>query len=100
VKGKTTLMKADGGLIVQEHAAPLTLDYLQDAVGGLIEAVPHWRMYNGERCVAFCNEEGKIRGLAPNKQATTLWYKMVVPEDYLVGDIIIVQGDKAFMEAL
>jgi len=100
MKGKTTLMKADGSIIVEQHSKALTLAYLQEAVGGFIEEVPYFTVYKGERCVAFCNEKGKGMGLAPNKQATTEWYTKVIPQDILVGNVIIVQGDRAFMEAL
>jgi len=100
MKGKTTTIKVDGGIITQEYMRPITLDELQAAVGGPIEMVPYFTRYKGERCFAFCNEEGKGMGLPPNKEATTLWYCQVVPEDILVGNVIIVQGDRAFMEAL
>ena len=59
MKGKTTLMKADGSIIVEQHSKALTLAYLQEAVGGFIEEVPYFTVYKGERCVAFYNEKGK-----------------------------------------
>ena len=64
-------------------------------------------------CVAFCNEDGKGRGLPINRRATLLWRAAIsqhndipatmIPmlrEDFLVGDVAILVGDKEFMEAL
>ena len=77
-----------------------TLEELQAAVGGLIEAVPFFNEYKGNPCVAFCNEEGKLMGMKRNEKATELWHDIVRTPDYLVGDICIVTGDAAFLAAL
>jgi hypothetical protein len=98
-------------------------DVFHKAVGGYLELVPyfdtiHW---DGElhQCVAFCDEEGKIKGKEFNITATLLWklalersgkwvgiestgnFLEVRPmPDYLVGDIAVVWGDKEFMDEL
>lgn len=55
---------------------------------------------NGERlrCVAFCNEEGKLHGLPLNSVATRMWQTQVGRplDDVLVGDILLVIGDRHF----
>jgi hypothetical protein len=52
-----------------------SLENLQKTVHGYIQAVPL-----GDGLVMVCNEEGKIQWLPPN---------MMIPGDYVVGDIII-----------
>ena len=55
---------------------PNTLQELQAIVGGRIEAVRF-----ASDCVIICNEEGKLRGMAPN---------MFIMGEMFVGPIIIV----------
>lgn len=81
------------------------LKELQYIVGGLIEQVPGFDTYSEYKCIAFCHEEGKIRDLPLNFQATSHWYdslkkKGLKTSDYLVGNIAVAYGDKEFMEAL
>ena len=68
------------------------LQHLQDIVDGFVEIVPHWTKHIGQRCVAFCNEEGKLRGLPINERATAQWYCRLGQrvDDVLVGDIVVV----------
>ena len=94
----------------QSLSAPPALKVLQDAVGGYIEAVPGFNCLErgGKviRCVAYCNEEGKLHGLAPNHAATRLWDRALPAglrpslADVLVGPIVILFGDRDFMEML
>ena len=61
----------------------VTLEQLQRAVGGYIEAVP------GTRSRAYCNEEGRLRGLAFNRRASLRFQQM------LVGDVVELEaGDR------
>lgn len=60
----------------EEREVPNTLEALQALVGGYIEAVPLSR-----DAVILVNEEGKMRGLAPN---------VVYFDDLLVGPVVIV----------
>lgn len=81
------------------------LKELQYIVGGPIEQVPGFDSYADYKCIAFCNEEGKIRDLPINFMATTLWYVALKKNelkttDYLCGNIAVVYGDDEFMEKL
>jgi hypothetical protein len=89
--------------------APPDLEALQQTVGGYIEAVPHFKSieHNGElrKCVAFCNEDGKLQKLAANNQATVLWRAAlqrvgVAIDDVLVGTIVVLYGDDEFLSSL
>lgn len=70
-KRKLTIIKADGTETTQMCSAELK--ELQALVGGLIEQVPHFTKYDGKKCIAWCNEEGRIKGLPVNPKATSLW---------------------------
>jgi len=103
MKGEAYIYKADGKVEQRHYEATPSLEGLREAVGGPIEAVPYWHSFNGARCVAFCNEEGKLNKLPLNVKATALWLNYVphmLGHDVLVGDVIILTGDSEFMEAL
>ena len=113
MKGELRVIHVGGDETIQDLTAPPTLDVLQAAVGGYIEEIPYFNSvkWRGEktiqRCVAFGNEEGKLRKLKFNWRATDLWdaafqrATRVRPDpDFLVGDIAIVSGDQEFMRAL
>ena len=83
------------------------LEELQEAVRGYIEQIPYFEIYEGQPCIAFCNEEAKLHGFPYNHPANSAWriaFKAATgktPEpDYLVGPIAIVTGDEEFLEAL
>ena len=103
MKGTITTLAVDGSIEVTLLDRPVKLDDLKKAIGGgLIEAVPYFNKYNGEPCVAFVDEEGKLKGFQPNPAAQALWQKICSGafRDQLVGRLAIVQGDDAFMETL
>lgn len=100
MQGKTTIIKTNGDIVVTQHDKPIPLDFLTNAVGGYIETVPYFNQYEGEACVVFCNEEGKLKGLPINVEANKLWHAQVKISDVLVGDIIIISGDDEFMDEL
>ncbi|WP_439924714.1 hypothetical protein [Nitrobacter sp. JJSN] len=57
--------------------------------------------------VAFCDEEGKLKSLPYNQDATEQWEYSLMHQgralaglDFLVGPVIVVWGDKDFMGAL
>jgi hypothetical protein len=75
-----------------------SLTELQTAVGGYIETIPIFTEYAGNPCVAFCNEEGKLMNMPMNKRANDLWG--ISTDDKLVGDVVIITGDEAFLAAL
>ena len=62
----------------------LTLEFMQDVVGGWIEIVT---FENGNMLV--CNEEGKIYGLPENILGTKIWEMYNGPTDRIMGDIIM-----------
>lgn len=97
MKGKMTILRVNGAVEVKELTRKVGLDPLQDAVGGYIETVPRFDKYEGERCITFCNEEGKLEGLAVNARATKLWADQGVTHDILLGDIVILTGDEEFL---
>lgn len=96
----TIIPVGDAAVSSKELAAAPRLEELQGGVGGDIETVPYFTRYQGEPCVAFCNEAGKLDGLPVNRRATILWHGQRPINDYLVGPIVIVTGDKALMRAL
>jgi len=59
------------------------LHELQTFVGGWIEYVP-----TEQEVTLYCNEEGKIEGLAYNVLATKMFAGLLQPGDYLAGDVI------------
>lgn len=80
-----------------------TLDMLVFGVEGHIEIVPRFNKFGGRPCIAFCNEEGKMQGKRPNHLAQILWEENVgriINEDQLVGNIVIIVADAAFLRAM
>jgi hypothetical protein len=95
-------LRSDGQREVSAIVVGPSLIDLQTMVGGYVEIVPHWKTYQGQLCIAYANEEGKVKGLPFNLEATELWYKQLqyarqqsVTGDILVGDIAIVTGTSA-----
>lgn len=76
-----------------------TLTIMQQAVGGLIEAVNL-----SPKCTLWCNEEGKLNGLPVNILASYIWHKALWPrveeKDVVVGDVIITGGTDQHGEIL
>jgi hypothetical protein len=71
--------------------------------GGLLEIVPYFNKFMGRPCVAFVDEEGKMKNLTPNRTAQLLWEKAYggpILEDYLVGNVVIVIGSPEFLAQL
>lgn len=66
-----------------------TLDELQGFVGGYIEAV-----YLPHREVMFCNEEGKLRGLPLNREATAIALQLGLAQN-IMGDVIVCKRGEA-----
>jgi len=67
------------------------LAVLQEAVGGLIEALAVPQFINGsERATAYCNEEGKYV-CKPNMRATDFMVPGVglFPGDYISGPMVV-----------
>lgn len=89
-----------------------TLEQLKKGIGGgYLELVPWFKTVPWQGvimdCVAFCDEEGKLKELPVNQLATALWvYAMErstgthPSSDYLVGQVAVLFGDREFMETL
>jgi hypothetical protein len=109
----------------KDYASSPTLDELKTAIGGgWIELVPGFNSIAiGVRgaqsgvildCVAFCDEEGKLKHLPPNDIATVTWDQALrrkggpglldaasgMPVDRLCGTVIVLFGDRGFMASL
>jgi hypothetical protein len=114
MRGRVTIIPP--GMTPIEHReitnAP-KLGELQTLVGGFIELVPFWNTIadNGSRvpCFAFCNEDGKNLGLPRNRRADDLWIESIAVDhrrdrtptgDYLVGTVVVISGDKEFLDAM
>jgi hypothetical protein len=100
MRGTVTTIEPTGQMTTNGYTDPIKLEALQAGVGGYIEEVPGFTKFHRKACVAFCNEEGKLKGLPVNSVATNLWRKQTQAGDFLVGNVVIVQGDDAFMESL
>ena len=65
-----------------------SLMQLQEAVGGLVQAVDLH-----DDLTLWCNEEGKlINGMQPNVIATHLWEKSFSMTDVIMGDVVFTGG--------
>jgi hypothetical protein len=100
MRGTTHILRADGDEVHAVHDKPLELDWVQQAVGGFIQLVPGFTHYMNHPCIAYCNEEGKLYDLPVNKEATMAWRRCSFTPDILVGDVLIISGDREFMETL
>lgn len=61
--------------------AEIEIELLQGLVGGYVE-----RISNQHFDLAFCDEEGKLKGKARNDVATKL---LEIREDHLVGSVVL-----------
>lgn len=66
------------------HATKPTLEDLQAAVGGDIEAFP--APHDG---TTYLNEEGKLLGLAHNRLATHWLREFLLPGDWIAGPLVV-----------
>ena len=103
-KNYLVAIPVDGGrIMVEELTAQPTLEQLRHGVGdGDIEVVPRFSKLFGRACVAFCNEDGKLKGLPINHPANVLWRLSAGPidNDILVGPICVVIATPKFLRDL
>jgi hypothetical protein len=97
VKGKFHVIRTNGSVTSLDIDTAPELKMIQDAVGGYIELIPYFEKFRGENCVAYCNEEGKIRSMPMNTMAQGYWGHNF---DLLVGDVAIITGDNELLESL
>jgi hypothetical protein len=108
--GHALIIQTDGTHELTDFDKPPKLAFLQQSVGGFIETVPYFHSFvppgsnEPVPCVAFCDEEGKLKDsprLGINHEATQLWIKAYPHcDDILIGPIVILWGDAAFMRSL
>ena len=94
---------------------PVTPTEVCKGVGGKVKVIPSFDTisYDGkvQLCYAFCDRDGEYRELPPNLLASYLWvqalirryglhYDHAVPEDVILGSLVILAGDSEFLEAL
>jgi len=116
VKGTLLIYRESGAItdppIIVELSAPPDAQMLHKAVGGYLELVPWFNTIAGKRCVAFCDEEAKLKNRPPNRRATIIWQTALKAQgaslydesgnylDYLAGPVVVIFGDDELMESL
>lgn len=98
MQGKMIVIRVDGTIEATEIVKQPKLEELQAAVGGYLEGVPLLDTYEGADCIAYCNEEGKLKRLPMNVKASRAWNDALTAKghsmhDVLVGDVVIITGD-------
>jgi hypothetical protein len=86
-----TKIRADGGSVELRLPDEVTLKFLQDLVGGLIEMI-----YCEDGSAFLLNEEGKLHGMPMNEAATSLGILkgVILPGDFYVGDVVFLARDE------
>lgn len=87
-----TVFEVDGSRRTVLPATPpaFTLEELQSLVGGPIELVTLY-----DDTLFFINEEGKLRNLPYNEQATRYVADRLLPGDYIVGPAVLMSEQEA-----
>lgn len=107
MSGTMIVIDADGHRDERTLKAAPKLEELQKMVGGYIQLVPAFNRVahssGMQKCVVLCNEDGKNLDMPVNQEATRLWQLSAGSQriyDVLVGPIVILFGDHAFMAEL
>lgn len=87
------IIRASGSVEHTTQPKAPKLDQLQQAVGGYIETVPYFTKleYKGvmyKRGRAYANEEGILKGMLLNANASKVWRANFKNASGLVGDVI------------
>lgn len=101
VNGTIVIIPAEGD--IETHTglkSPPTLETLQHNVGGWLELLPRWSKYDGNKAIAFCDEEGLLKNLPVNKRATEMWKAQFASAVALRGTVIVLSGVHEFMSEL
>lgn len=87
-----TVFEVNGSRREVHPATPpsFTLEELQALVGGPIEMVTTY-----DDNLFFINEEGKLRNLPYNEQATAHVADRLLPGDYIVGPAVLISEQEA-----
>lgn len=85
----TRIIKSDGIEIeiLPENGKDFSLEEMQKIVGGYVEIIG----CNDQNFVCILNEEGKIQELPLNEKATALVNKIIAPDDFIVGDVLVAE---------
>lgn len=89
----------DGSTRVLDMQPGETLKPLQETVGGWIEAVSS----DDDTVTFWCDEEGKIKGLPMNGDATRLWWQLnpaAAHHDVLCGPVVLTGGTDSAGETM
>lgn len=110
MKGTMLIISPSGSVKTSPLNKVPDLEEIQETIGGWLEQVPQLLTidYHGtvRACVAFCNEEGKLKGMETNHAATRLWTiaraRQGVPPiaDVLAGKVVVIFGDRELMSEL
>jgi hypothetical protein len=100
------VIQPDGSIVFERLPSPPPGDLhlkLHAAVDGYFETVPLLSNLGRDPAIAFCNADGKGRGLRNNWFANLLWADslgFMPDDDYLVGPIAIVVGSNEYLGQL
>jgi hypothetical protein len=115
MQGTMIVIRPSGSLKKTPLDAEPSLETLKAGLdGGYLEAVPGFNQFpldNGKLApaVVYCDEDGKRKQLPINAVATQIWYAILKADgrplrdgwkDYLVGNVVVLTGDQAFMRSL
>lgn len=101
-------IQTHGKQTLKEFRKPPSLAEIKaELEGGFLELIPYFTEFTVKgtqaACIAYCDEEGKIKRLPRNPVAQTLWEKAcrrTITEDLLVGPVVILWGDIEFMRSM
>lgn len=80
-------IKAEGEAGIVDYPADSSYEFLRDSVHGYIECLDF--EYRGVQATLWLNEEGKLVGLPYNPVATQYVRSIIMPHDYIVGDVVL-----------
>jgi len=86
--------KATEFKIIEDAKDEPTLKASQAFVGGYVEMIT----FPNDDILIF-NEEGKLKGLPLNPEATTLWRSTFTPDKYMTGSDDFVVGPAMYIKA-
>lgn len=88
---KTAIVLSPNGqssVVSPDNGNDFSLEQAQSIVGGYVEVIP---LKNGK--IMILNEEGKLKDLTLNRQATDLAHESYLPaDDYIVGHVIVCES--------
>ena len=86
---KYATIKAGSDIIEVHEVEEITLERLQDVVGGWIEAITVGPTKSLPALTMYLNEDGKGLGLPLNQMATIMAKRHLLPGDYIAGNVLL-----------